>query len=191
MECTCYHVYCTWHSLFVYTLSASAFIKLHVSLNQLDFFLEIFLWRLLLFFFDMRYGIINFSSTFLAQACIKWNLLIFLVSVLLKTFSRKFVTQCCPRNRSWCIIIACVPTNGIQQLEYTLPLQSFSQKSAVLVTLKTKLKRTIPGEFSDCRWLFQMLHVSCHSDRLAEERRRRKKEEDEQFWHLTVSGLPL
>ena len=41
------------------------------------------------------------------------------------------------------------------------------------------------GEFSDCWWLFRMLHVSRRDDRLAEEEEEEeeeeRKKEDEQF----------
>ena len=57
-------------------------------------------------------------------------------------------------------------------------LSVFSAKKAqvvVLVTLKAKLKWTIPREFHDYRWLFQMLHISHYVASLAEERRTKKE----------------
>ena len=41
---------CAWHLLFVYFLAKCIYALSHVSLHQLDFFLEIFLWRLVYMF---------------------------------------------------------------------------------------------------------------------------------------------
>ena len=88
--------------------------------------------------------------------------------------------QCCPRNSSWCVILACVHQWMASNSEYALPLQSSPQESVkwqVLVTLKAKFKWTIPREFHGYWWLVQMLHVSRYGTRLAEERRRIRKKE--------------
>ena len=173
------------------TLSASAFIEL--SLYQLDFFLETFLWQLVSLIFDMRSEIINFSSTFLAQACIKWNVLKFLVSALFKKlFSIKFVMWCHPCNHSWCVIHARVLTNGVQQLVHSAP-QSSSQKSAGGKSwLRSKQSSNGPsqGNFLTVGGYFERYtyRITVLGWLKKEER---KKEEDEQFWRSTVSGLPL
>ena len=51
----------------------------------------------------------------------------------------------------------------------------------IYVTLKTKLKRHLPGEFYDCSWVFRSAHRSRKDARPFEERRKkeRKKEEKE------------
>ena len=49
----------------------------------------------------------------------------------------------------------------------------------ITVSLKTKFKRHLPGEFHDCSWVFWSQHCSCKGARRAEERRKKKEEENE------------
>ena len=52
----------------------------------------------------------------------------------------------------------------------------------IAVSLKTKFKRHMPGEFHDCSWVFWSRHCSRKGARRVEERkkeRRKKKEENE------------
>ena len=52
----------------------------------------------------------------------------------------------------------------------------------IAVSLKTKFKRHLPGEFHDCSWVFWSRHCSRKGARRAEEERKkeeRKKEENE------------
>ena len=53
----------------------------------------------------------------------------------------------------------------------------------IAVSLKTKFKRHLPGEFHDCSWVFWSRHCSRKGARRAEERKKerkkKKKEENE------------
>ena len=60
----------------------------------------------------------------------------------------------------------------------TLCPLSLPHRKAHMVSLDfaqndSKLKRTIPREFSDCWWLFRTLHISHHGARLVEEKRKK------------------
>ena len=74
----------------------------------------------------------------------------FLFMLFFQLASIKVVMQCCTHTCSWCIIHTCVPTNCIQQLLCPLSLPHKKLQELIkshAVTLKTKLKRTIPREF--------------------------------------------
>ena len=44
----------------------------------------------------------------------------------------------------------------------------------IAVSLKTKFKRHLPGEFHDCSWVFWSRHCSRKGARRAEERKKKK-----------------
>ena len=46
----------------------------------------------------------------------------------------------------------------------------------IAVSLKTKFKRHLPGEFHDCSWVFWSRHCSRKGARRAEEERKKKEE---------------
>ena len=57
----------------------------------------------------------------------------------------------------------------------------------IVVSLKTKFKRHLPGEFHDCSWVFWTRHCSRKGARRAEEERKKEKDDDETGF-LTFSG---
>ena len=74
-------------------------------------------------------------------------------------------------------ILARVHRWTVSYSQYTLPPQSFLQESTggkSQLHLK-QLKWTIPREFPDYWWLFQMLHVLYYGARLVEERRKKER----------------
>ena len=62
----------------------------------------------------------------------------------------------------------------------------------IAVSLKTKFKRHLPGEFHDCSWVFWSGHCSHKGARRVEERRKKKEEnEDDETRFSPFSGSSL
>ena len=59
----------------------------------------------------------------------------------------------------------------------------------IAVTLKTKFKRHLPGEFHDCSWVFWFRHCSRKDARRVEERKKEKKENESRFSPFSGSSL--
>ena len=49
----------------------------------------------------------------------------------------------------------------------------------IVVSLKTKFKRHMPGEFHDCSWVFWSRHCPRKGARRVEERKKERKKEEE------------
>ena len=49
----------------------------------------------------------------------------------------------------------------------------------IVVSLKAKFKRHLPGEFHDCSWVFWSRHCSRKGARRAEEERKKKEENED------------
>ena len=151
------------------TLSASAIIE--PSLHQLDFFLEMFLWRLVsvLFFLIKSYNkyFVKHASHTLAVDASSLHV----ASSLL----------------AWCVIL----TDKWLPSTSTLCLLSLPTKKHKCAQSKAQMYPA-PKNFLTIDGCFEC--YMSHFDAIVVEgrrRRRRRRRENEQFWLSIVSGLPL
>ena len=75
-------------------------------------------------------------------------------------------------SRAYCAITIII--NGVKHLADN-GSRSRNRRIYIAVSLKTKFKRHMPGEFRDCSWVFWSRHCSRKGARRVEERRKKKK----------------
>ena len=61
----------------------------------------------------------------------------------------------------------------------------------IAVSLKTKFKRHLPGEFHDCSWVFWPQHCSRKGARRAEEEIKKEENEDDETRFSPFTGSLL
>ena len=59
----------------------------------------------------------------------------------------------------------------------------------IVVSLKTKFKRHMPGEFHDCSWVFWFRHCSRKGARRVEERKKENEDDESRFSPFPGSSL--
>ena len=115
-----------------------------------------------------------------------WNVVICVVAFLLCTLSASNVislwsTQLATSKHpyiagyrlcicSWCIILACAPMNGAQQLVHCSPYKKSEGGKSQLCS--NKLQMHTLREFCDYWWLFRTQDLSHYGARLTEERKK-------------------
>ena len=134
---------------------------------------------------------LSLSFWFLQENLI--NSYLHVCALFLSASFSKIVTWCCPCTCGWCVILA-----GLHVHWWMMSNRlSFPHKAQVevAIALKTKLKWTIPREFPDYQWLFQMQHFSHSGTKLAGEEKKKKKKKkkrnNSEFWLFQVGSTLL